>query len=115
MRKWLRRLAPLVLCLGVILFAAFGSGSPGDRAAIAPLPTGGGIATVGVGAGRAPPVAIAARGATAQLLFPRDHAVGWNPTTGLWGGHTKANWWQSALVILSIVRYAERTHSVDPV
>jgi hypothetical protein len=114
-RKWLRRLAPVVLCLGAILFAAFGSGSLRGRAAIAPLPNSDPTASGGVGADRAPPVAIAAHGAMAQLLLPRDRAVGWNPRTGLWGGHTKANWWQSALVILSIVRYAERTHSVDPV
>lgn len=117
MRKLVRRLAPLVLlalCLGAIVFVAFGSGSPVDRAAIAPLSNGDAIAAGGVGADRAPSVQVAARGAVAQLLLPQDHAVGWNPRTGLWGGHTKANWWQSALVVLGMMRYAERTQSLDP-
>jgi hypothetical protein len=29
--------------------------------------------------------------------------------TGLWGGHSKPNWWQSALMVQALVRYAERT------
>lgn len=63
----------------------------------------------------APPFAAAAREGVAELLGSGDNSpVGWNHETGLWGGHIKANWWQSALAVLSLVRYAERTHSLDP-
>jgi hypothetical protein len=63
----------------------------------------------------APTFAVAARQGVAELLGSGDHSiVGWKYETGLWGGHIKANWWQSALAVLSLVRYAERTHSLDP-
>lgn len=63
----------------------------------------------------APTFAAAARQGVAELLGSGDHSpVSWNYKTGLWGGHIKSNWWQSALAVLSLVRYAERTHSSDP-
>ncbi len=63
----------------------------------------------------APAFATAAREGVAELLGSGDGSiVGWKYETGLWGGHMKANWWQSALAMLSLVRYAERTHSLDP-
>jgi len=38
-------------------------------------------------------------------------AVAWDAKTGLWGAHTPPNWWQSALAVMALVRYAERTGS----
>jgi hypothetical protein len=38
-----------------------------------------------------------------------------NPQDGLWGGHILSNWWQSALALLSLVRYLERTDTASPV
>jgi Glycosyl hydrolase family 76 len=49
-----------------------------------------------------------------QELITGDRSVAWNPRTGLWGGHTRPNWWQSALATQTIVRYLERTDNVDP-
>jgi Glycosyl hydrolase family 76 len=113
MRKLLRRSAPVVLCLGAILFAVFGSGSlRGGRAAIAPLGPSAGYFG-GSPNGSVPNVSVAAQGAMAEFLS-KNRIVGWNPRTGLWGGHTKPNWWQSAIAILAIVRYAERTDSLNP-
>jgi hypothetical protein len=47
-------------------------------------------------------------------LFVADPALAWNPRTGLWGRHTRPNWWQSALALQTLVRYLERTHNLDP-
>jgi hypothetical protein len=64
----------------------------------------------------APRFSIAARQGVAELLGSGDQSlVSWKYATGLWGGHIKANWWQSALAVLSLVRYAERIHSLDPI
>ena len=41
-------------------------------------------------------------------------AVGWDSATGLWGGRTAPYWWQSGLAVLTLSRYASRTHSVSP-
>jgi hypothetical protein len=63
----------------------------------------------------APRFEVAARAGVAELLGSGDGSiVGWRYQNGLWGGHIKANWWQSALAMLTLVRYAERTHSRDP-
>jgi glycosyl hydrolase family 76 len=63
----------------------------------------------------APSFAVAAREGIAELLGSGDHSiVGWRYVNGLWGGHIKPNWWQSALAMLTLVRYAERTHSLNP-
>jgi hypothetical protein len=60
--------------------------------------------------------AAAARHGIAELLGQGGRSiVAWNSRTGLWGGHIKANWWQSALAMLTIVRYAERTHDTSAV
>jgi hypothetical protein len=62
-----------------------------------------------------PSFAVAAREGISELLGSGDHSiVGWRYGNGLWGGHIKPNWWQSALAMLTLVRYAERTHSLDP-
>jgi hypothetical protein len=63
----------------------------------------------------APTFAAAAREGVAELMGSGDHSiVGWRYGVGLWGGHIKANWWQSALAMLSLVRYGERTHTQSP-
>lgn len=64
----------------------------------------------------APSFAVAAREGVAELLGSGDGSiVGWRYGVGLWGGHIKPNWWQSGLAVLTLVRYAERTHSLSPV
>jgi hypothetical protein len=50
-----------------------------------------------------------------ELLGSGDHSpVAWNPRTALWGASTGDFWWQSALAVTALVRYAERVHSVAP-
>lgn len=47
-----------------------------------------------------------------ELLGSGDHSpIAWNPKAGLWGGGNTFYWWQSALAITTMVRYAERVHS----
>src|SRR5947209_2893432 len=51
----------------------------------------------------APSFASAARQGVAELLGSGDHSiVGWRSSNGLWGGHIKPNWWQSALALLTL-------------
>jgi hypothetical protein len=65
--------------------------------------------------GPPPGVGNAARYAVAELLGQGGASpAAWNPTTGLWGGHTKSNWWQSGLALLALVRWAEATHDHNP-
>jgi hypothetical protein len=40
--------------------------------------------------------------------------VGWDAATGLWGHQGGSYWWQSALALWTLVRYAERTHDSSP-
>lgn len=47
-------------------------------------------------------------------LIQGPYPVGWKLETGLWGGHTRPNWWQSALATQTLVRYLEHTGNVDP-
>jgi hypothetical protein len=62
-----------------------------------------------------PSFAVAARRSVVELMGTGDHSpVQWKEATGLWGGHIKANWWESALAVFTLVRYAERTHFVAP-
>ena len=66
-------------------------------------------------AASAPAFALAAREGIAELIGSGDGSiVGWRYQVGLWGGHIKPNWWQSALAMLTMVKYAERTHSDSP-
>src|SRR5579863_6286666 len=61
--------------------------------------------------GPPPGVDAAARHAVGALLGQGGPSpVAWNPRSGLWGGHTKSNWWQSGLALLALVRWAEATH-----
>lgn len=38
----------------------------------------------------------------------------WNYQTALWGAHTLSHWWQSALALRTLVRYAEETKDTGP-
>ncbi|MBV8430829.1 MAG: hypothetical protein JO244_06685, partial [Solirubrobacterales bacterium] len=61
-----------------------------------------------------PSFATAASRGTQELLGTGDSSpVSWNSNTGLWGGRIPAGWWQSALAVTTIVRYAERTHNTS--
>jgi hypothetical protein len=57
----------------------------------------------------------ASRGMQALLGNGKQSVVAWDPKTGLWGGHIQANWWQSALAVTTLVRYAERVRSTAPI
>lgn len=43
------------------------------------------------------------------------NVVRWNYNSGLWGGPQLSHWWQSALVLRTVVRYLEHTHTVGPI
>lgn len=105
----------MAICLGLVYVLAGGTDASRTRAAVARAPRP--IApTVSTRSGRGPSVAVAARRGMAELLGRGGRSiVSWNSRTGLWGGHIKANWWQSALAMLTIVRYAERVHDTSPV
>lgn len=71
------------------------------------------------------PVALAAGGPSAwsadakrgiqELMGTADgSAVSWNGGTGLWGGQSGPRWWQSAMAMWTLVRYAQRTHDLSP-
>lgn len=56
----------------------------------------------------------ASRGITELMGTGDGSPVGWNGTTGLWGGQSSPRWWQSAVALWTLVRYAERTHDRNP-
>lgn len=47
-------------------------------------------------------------------LSARELPWQWIYASGLWGGHLIAHWWQSALAMRTLMRYAELTHDADP-
>jgi hypothetical protein len=108
----------LVVCLGIVLFASgseasdsdhisrraefgLGQGAPA-RSALAPRPG-------------APSFALAARNGVKQLIGLGGPSPVSQQADGLWGGHTLPNWWESALALLALTRYVERTHSTQPI
>lgn len=94
LRGWL---TAAVLCTGILL--AYPAGAMAQSAPTA-----------------SPSFAVAASRGMQELLGTGDRsAVAWNPQTGLWGGQIPSYWWQSALAVSTIVRYAERTHSSAPI
>jgi hypothetical protein len=120
MRAWIRRsLLLFVLCVAALLVFPYAlevrssnAENPFVPGAIAALPR----VPVPKASPAAPRFAVAAREGIAELLGSGDGSiVGWRYANGLWGEHTKPNWWQSALAMLTMVRYAERIHSVNPV
>jgi hypothetical protein len=116
MRRGLRRSTiSLALCLGTVYLLAGGTDASRTRAAVTRAPrTPASSRATPIASG--PPVALAAKRGVQELLGEGGQSiVRWNSRTGLWGGHIKANWWQSALAMLTIVRYAERTHDTSAV
>jgi hypothetical protein len=52
-----------------------------------------------------------ARRGIRELLGGDISRVGWSQHLGEWGGTVGPHWWQSALAIMTLVRYAEQTNS----
>jgi len=62
-----------------------------------------------------PSFGVAASRGMQELLGSGDHSpASWNPLTGLWGAQISSYWWQSALAVTTMVRYAERVDSAAP-
>lgn len=111
--RWLIRLALLIAA--IVTAAYFLAAGAEPRSTRDPVPRRSGTAikaTVALVPG-APSFVDAARQGVQELLAG-DRTVAWNPRTGLWGGHTRPNWWQSALALQTLLRYLERTNNVDP-
>lgn len=72
---------------------------PGQPARLGPVP---GLRTA------------AERGVVELMSSDSASPVSRNPATGLWGNHTKPAWWQSALALGTVVRYALVTRATDP-
>lgn len=53
-------------------------------------------------------------GGTGSWNTDGHNEVEWNYNAGLWGGDELSHWWQSALVLRTLVRYLERTNTVSP-
>jgi hypothetical protein len=65
--------------------------------------------------GPPPDYAVAGRRGVAELIGQGGRSpIAWNAFTALWGGHTKPNWWQSGLALLTVVRFAEATRDRNP-
>ncbi|HEV3128041.1 MAG TPA: glycoside hydrolase family 76 protein [Solirubrobacteraceae bacterium] len=58
--------------------------------------------------------AAASRGIQELMGSGDGSPVSWDSATGLWGGKTAPYWWQSGLAVLTLARYAVRTHNVSP-
>jgi glycosyl hydrolase family 76 len=88
-------------------FLTAGAETRSTRASIPPP-----VARIAVASTSPSFTAAASRGI--QELIKGDRTVGWNSYTGLWGGHARPNWWQSALAMQTLVRYLERTDNLNP-
>lgn len=103
----------VVLCLGIVLFAAVSEASRtdatgrGEMAAIA--------ARSALSAAHLPSFPVAAKHGVNQLVGLGGVTPASQQPNGLWGGHTMPNWWQSALALWTLVRYLERTGSTGPI
>jgi Glycosyl hydrolase family 76 len=104
----------LVVCLAIVLFTSVTESSRSDtvRHRSGPLtgtpPSGHQESTVSF--------AEAAKNGVDQLIgLGGPSPASQDPHDGLWGGHTLPNWWQSALALLTLVRYLERTDNASPV
>ena len=106
----MRRLIRWSLLIAAVVTAAyFLTAGAETRSTRASIPT---VLRVPV-ATDSPSFTVAAERGVKELLGG-DRSVAWNPSTGLWGGHTRPNWWQSALALQTIIRYLEHTHNVNP-
>ncbi len=116
MRKLIRALLLIAAAVAGAYFLAAGAETRSTRASIDPprrrAPLAAELVRIPVLSGAPSFTGAARRGI--QELFDGDRTVAWNPQTGLWGGHTRPNWWQSALILQTIVRYLERTGNVSP-
>lgn len=105
----------LLIALAIVLFASVSEASRSDTAPRAPVST----ATTKRATPQAGPTvgfAEAARNGVKQLIgLGGPSPASQNPHDGLWGGHILPNWWQSALALLSLVRYLERTDNTSAV
>jgi hypothetical protein len=54
--------------------------------------------------------AVDARRGVREFLGGDGARVGWSPALAEWGGTVGPHWWQSALAVLTLVRYAEQTN-----
>lgn len=116
-RARVRRLSlGLVIGLAIILFATVSEASRSDTA---PHRSASTVTTQPSQPGhRAPTVSFAeaARNGVNQLIgLGGPSPASQNPHDGLWGGHLLPNWWQSALALLALVRYLERTDNTSAV
>lgn len=110
----------LVVCLGIVLFASGSEASNNSDRIYQPAELGLGHGAIARSAlarePGAPTFALAARNGINQLVgLGGTTLVSQEPATGLWGGHTLPNWWESALALMALVRYLERTHNTQPV
>jgi hypothetical protein len=53
--------------------------------------------------------------ATGAWNTDAENQVRWNYNWGLWGGHELSHWWQSALVLRTVIRYLEHTNTAGPI
>ncbi len=107
----------LVICLVIVLVASVSEASKSDtrhQSAPAPAPpsqTSGSPHSRGTVS-----FSEAAKNGVKQLIgLGGPSPASQNQADGLWGGHLLPNWWQSALALLSLVRYLERTNNTSPV
>jgi hypothetical protein len=114
----------LLICLAIVAFAAISEASKSDTAhhrsasAATPKASHPDPRPAGQSPQRAPTVSFAeaARNGVDQLIgLGGQSAASQNPADGLWGGHILSNWWQSALALLALVRYLERTDNTSAV
>ena len=106
----------LVICLVVILVATASEASRTDTARHQTTTTP--RSQTSAGTHRGPKIGFgeAAKNGVKQLIgLGGPSPASQNPADGLWGGHLLPNWWQSALALLSLVRYLERTNNTSPV
>lgn len=109
----------VVVCLGIVLLAPGSEASNSDRIDH-PAELGLGHASAARSAlvrePGAPSFPLAARNGINQFIgLGGSTPVSQETASGLWGGHTLPNWWQSALALLTLVRYLERTHNTQQV
>ncbi len=108
----------VLACVGIVLIASGSEASNSDRA----FPADGGRGQAAIARSAlarepgTPSFPLAAQNGINQLIgLGGPSPVSQETDTGLWGGHSLPNWWQSALALLTLVRYLERTHNTQQV
>ncbi len=106
----------LVLCVGVALVASVSGASSTNTHRHHTAPTVNPDPPAPGAHVRHVSLSEAARNGVDQLIgLGGQSPASQNQSDGLWGGHILSNWWQSALALLSLTRYLERTDTVSPV